>query len=227
MSDPQRLEDGDIGSFAQRLLEAAKESPGPTLKARMQRGLGLLEPGVPVATLGKAVATSWPVGVAVGLVTACLIVTPLAVLVRHRGPSRVEAPKAAAPVGGQSGVPAVATSAPVDDSGMPIATGGPESSTSVPPGTLMDEIRLVDRARAEIVAGAPRRALDEIRRYSERYPHGAFDLEAMVLRIESLAAAGDLRAAKDLGRQFLKQHPNSLLSERVVAIVRRDSRSRD
>jgi TolA-binding protein len=221
MSDPQRLEDGDIGSFAQRLLEAAKESPGPTLKARMQKGLGLLEPAVPVATLGKAVATSWPVGVAVGLVTACLMVIPLAVLVRHRGPARVEAPKAAAPVSAQSGAPAVATSAPVDHSGMP------ESSASVPPGTLMDEIRLVDRARAEIVAGAPRLALDEIRRYSERYPHGAFDLEAMVLRIESLAAAGDLRAAKDLGRQFLKQHPNSLLSERVVAIVRRDSRSRN
>jgi hypothetical protein len=51
--------------------------------------------------------------------------------------------------------------------------------------------------------------------YFRTFPRGRLHFEAEVLRIHALAQAGQSDMAKRHAREFLKRHPNSVLTARV------------
>jgi hypothetical protein len=74
---------------------------------------------------------------------------------------------------------------------------------------LSGEIRLIDTARAALLAADPRGALRELDRYAIEFPNGKLREEATVLRIEVLAKLGDVAGAERLARDFVRAHPGS------------------
>src|SRR5690606_26967779 len=56
--------------------------------------------------------------------------------------------------------------------------------------SLNEEVALLDRARSAVRAGHPADALTRLDEHSARFPKGSLALEAQVLRVQALAAAG-------------------------------------
>lgn len=205
MRDPMRLEEGAGTAFERRLFDAAKRQvPGPVLKARMEQGLGLSGAAVPVPSMVvKTFALGGRAKLLLAVVAVAAAVTgPLVWRTRRGAPSLTNDGHSRTNDG---------HSRSVTPSSAPAAH---------PTGTLLEEIRLLDRARGAMSTGEPRRALVELKRYAQQYPRGVFSPEATALRVEAMDAVGDTRAAKALGEQFLAQHPNNPLADRVSRIVR-------
>lgn len=72
---------------------------------------------------------------------------------------------------------------------------------------LARELRVLARARSLLVAGDAAGALRALDQYSAERRSGALEPEAMTLRIQALARAGDRKAAARLARAFLEAHP--------------------
>lgn len=75
--------------------------------------------------------------------------------------------------------------------------------------SIREEVRLLDRARAEVARGAPDAALATLTEYSGRFPTGTLREEAAVIRIEALRASGRDRAASQEQSEFQRQFPTS------------------
>lgn len=90
---------------------------------------------------------------------------------------------------------------------------------SVPTGVSMEEIREIDGARRAIEAGDPRGALQRLDRYAKNHPKGALEQEHLRLRVEALAAQGDMDAARSLLRRFLARYPQSAHRKRLQSLV--------
>ncbi len=84
---------------------------------------------------------------------------------------------------------------------------------------LSEEIRLVDGARAALVADDPRRALRELDAYARAFPSGKLAEEASVLRIEVLAKLGDRASAERLAGEFVQAHPTSGHLRKIRSIL--------
>ena len=56
--------------------------------------------------------------------------------------------------------------------------------------------------------------------YDRRFAGGSLREEALLLRIESLARAGDGATAATFARRFLKAYPTSVHVDRVAALLR-------
>lgn len=216
MKEPTRLEEGAATAFERQLFDAAKRQvPGAALKARMQEGLGLSAATAPVQTVvTKSFALGGKAKVLLAVVAVAAAVTVPLVWTKHRGtpPSQVNATPGTSPQVEDSLLP---------DDDMSRSKAAAAASAANAPGTLLEEIRLLDRVRGAMSAGEPRRALAELEQYDLEYPRGAFSPEATVLRVEALDAVGDSRAARALGEQFLARHPNNPLAQRVARIVQR------
>ena len=91
------------------------------------------------------------------------------------------------------------------------------SSDATP--SIAREIALIDRARTSIAKGAPKSALATLDEYDVAFPAGTLSLEASVLRIEALAAAGDHGGATARARSFLERYPRSTYDARVRALL--------
>ncbi len=118
---------------------------------------------------------------------------PVALAVPEQEPERPVAPPPVAPV------PARASSAT------------PASSASI----LAVETAALDEARAKIASGDPNGALALLDAFDARHPRAMLRDEAVVLRIESLAASGERARATALARSFLAQHPESPYARRL------------
>jgi hypothetical protein len=233
MKDPMRLDEGEATPFERQLLEAAKQmAPGPALKARMQEQLGLLD-GMPVSGPGMSTGMGWLPSIVLTLASIGVVVSlPLASRAIHGSREVRPAQENSSPVDRSASAPPpaivpafeapiAAPQAPPRASSADSPPRAKERPLAVADKALKEEIRILDRVRAAMVAGQPRRGLAELERYGRRFPRGAFRPEAMVLRIEALDAAGESQNAKALGRYFLAHHPESPLSDRVAAIVHR------
>jgi hypothetical protein len=211
MTDPRRFDEGEATAFERQLFEAAqRQIPSAALKARMRAGLGLAGAPVAVSVAAKSLALFWKLGVFLGLAVLGVVVTVSLVERHRRQTTSAEASPATPEV-----VSSVSAGGAIDGSVKPTLAASGEANS------LMDEIHLLDHARAALSGGAPRRALDVLDLYNQRYSQGRFGPEAVVLRIQALHAAGDTQSARTLGQQFLADYPTNPLAERVARIIRR------
>ncbi len=86
-----------------------------------------------------------------------------------------------------------------------------------PAPTLEEELAALRDARAALQAGNSDAALEQLDRYERRGRR--LRVEATVLRIEALAAAGRSAEATALARRFVVEHPTNPLVDRVRAII--------
>jgi hypothetical protein len=102
--------------------------------------------------------------------------------------------------------PAAATVPAAPPAGPPHAPGEPIRIVAEPPvraagstarsrgpkvaGDLGDQVAFIDGARAAMLAGASRRALEILRRYEDKYPTGSFRPEASAIKVEALMKLG-------------------------------------
>lgn len=85
---------------------------------------------------------------------------------------------------------------------------------------LRDEVVALDNARQALDGRDSQAALDALDGYERQHGAGKLGLEAKVLRIEALVRAGEKDEAHRLGRAFLAQHPKSVHTGRVRALIR-------
>jgi hypothetical protein len=180
--EPKRLLAGDATSFERQLLSAVKdERPSPELALKMQQALGLSGAG---ASLAPALAVKaghalWLKLGAVAIAGGGLVATA-AVLKPQLGTGVEEAaqvtPPAQREAAAVSAQPALEVAQPLEESA-----------------TLREEIELLDAVRALVARGERASALEALARYEARFPGGALEREAGVLR-RRLAPAG-LKAA--------------------------------
>lgn len=104
------------------------------------------------------------------------------------------------------------SAAPVTPSPKPSAKPQPAKAAQL---TLEEETQALERARTAIHAGDPGSALSELDAYQKAARGGALALEATLLRIQALAAAGRTSEASDLARRFIAANPNSPLVDRA------------
>jgi hypothetical protein len=86
--------------------------------------------------------------------------------------------------------------------------------------TLAGEVRMLEAARSEILAGRAGAAIEILDGCRRDFPNGRLALEADVLRIESLFRIGRASTAIGLANKFLAANPKSPLANRVRALAR-------
>lgn len=85
---------------------------------------------------------------------------------------------------------------------------------------LRAEAQALDAARELLARGDATGALVQLGDYDWRFAGGSLREEALLLRIESLARAGDGATAAAFARRFLKTYPTSVHVDRVAALLR-------
>jgi len=238
--------DGEATELERLLLRSvADERPSRRLQRRMRLGIGLAAPLITLKAAAAALSVAAiATGVAVTMVDRDDATAPPA---SESGVPR-EAGSAATAPSLQNAEPLRASPAPnspapnspapqaLDGADLPTSRGASPESPRVDgeqraskrttahqataPADLREQMRLLDRARAALRAGEPRRALAELARYSERYPRGAFGQEATVLRVEALKQSGQDARAAALAREFVTRHADSPHVDRVSRIAR-------
>jgi hypothetical protein len=231
MSDPQRLADENVTALEQALL-AAGRSYGSSASARNKTMAALGVAGsatllagtaqaVPLGTLAKLTWTK--ILAAVSLAGAAAAVPGYYAWQHHQAaqaalssaatPSAVVARQVAA-----TPAPAPIAARVADDPapGAPVElAAAPAARAAVRPATLGHELSTLDAARGMLARGDAPGALARLDRYAHAYPHGRLALEAEVLRIDALDAAGRSDAARARAQAFLDRHPHSVLAARV------------
>jgi hypothetical protein len=211
--DPQRFDEVDATEFERQLFEAAhRQVPSAALKARMQQGLGLVAAPVAAPVVAKSLALSWKLGALLGLAAIGTVAT-VSVVERKAHP----------PLSAERSRDSSRPSSIAEPVGLGSLDEPPTSNAVMPSGdsALMAEIHLLDRARAALAGGEPRRALGVLDHYDQVHAQGRFRPEAVALRIQALVAAGDELSARSLGQRFLADYPTNPLAERVAKLIRR------
>ncbi|WP_394829410.1 hypothetical protein [Pendulispora albinea] len=144
------------------------------------------------------------------------------VVASDTGGSGTAASGSAAPEVPAATVPSAAALPPAGAEPDPTQARGPSRepragarTTAVRSASLLEQMALVDAARAALAAHEPPRALSILDDLQRRFPNGALDEEATVVRIEALRAAGEHARAQTLARTFLDAHPGSTYARRV------------
>ncbi len=141
---------------------------------------------------------------------ATAVATALASATAPASEPAPEPASAPAPAPELARAPAPALAAPSDPA--PAAPAAAEPSVRA-------ELASLDQARAALAAGDAPRALSLLDAYAAAFPRAAMGQEATVLRIEALARAGDVAAARRLGSSFLESHPGSPYAARVRSLL--------
>lgn len=137
-------------------------------------------------------------------VTAARATTPQAALAPAAQPV---APNAAA-TPGTIPPPTAANTQPTTPTTPP-----PTTTTTAKP-QLAAELELVRSASEALRRGDAPDALDDLRSYAQRFPHGALRIDAAALHAMALCAARDASAPR-ASAAFVRAHPGSALAERV------------
>lgn len=98
----------------------------------------------------------------------------------------------------------------------------PPAAASADP--FLEELALVERARAALGQGQGRECLEATRTYEKRFSkNGLFREEVAVMHIEALALSGDRSTARTLGQRFLGAHPNTPYTDRIERVLARSA----
>jgi hypothetical protein len=84
---------------------------------------------------------------------------------------------------------------------------------------IREQIRLIDEARSAVAAHDAASGLRTLDQYRSKFPGGALDQEAAVLRIEALDQRGDHAQAAAMARAFLARNPASAHAKRLERIA--------
>jgi len=207
-SEPGRLRDeqGEESSPLERALLRAGGSyrTSAQTRAKVLAGLGLAAGSTALLTGSAAASVSASAAKLTWtkLLLGVSVVGATAVPVGYYAMRHADAPAPAA-----VSAPAPAPAAP--DLSTPAARSA----------MLTEELSALDHARLALAKGDAHRALAELDGYDRRFPAGRLQLEAEVLRIDSLAKLGRKDAARQHAEAFLRRHPNSVLATRVRAHV--------
>jgi len=240
MKDPTRLlHEGATPAELALLRAGASEEPSEEGMQRLSAALGLgagalvtlgtksTAPGPGVGGALSKITAKWVIAGAVGLAGGTALVlsrSAVAPEAAHSPPSG--ALHMTAPVVTSQPEPAEPPAAAAPAEQAPEATTAPAESkdgaraskkTASP--SIAREIADLDGARRLLGAGDARGALRALDTYDAEARSGMLRQEASLLRIEALAAAGDLASARRLARAFLRQHPQSPHEARVRALV--------
>ena len=85
---------------------------------------------------------------------------------------------------------------------------------------LSREVTALELANAALGAKQPDAALRALDDYAQKFPRGALQSDATVLRVRALVARGDRAAAQRLADAYSAAHPDSPFTRRLDALVR-------
>ena len=196
---------------------------------------GPLQPTGISARIAKTAANAgwmWTVGGvgAAGLIGAWLALGPLGPVGSDRSahptalPETIAVPRAEA-------APAIAP-APTADPGveqakaLAAAPASPPAAQSAKPekkaidSSLAAERRLIDAARAALVAGDSSTGLERLARHAAQFPRGALAEERSALTVDALVAAGRYDEAKRRAEAFRVRYPGSIFAPSVEAALK-------
>jgi hypothetical protein len=235
--EPERLGQGNASALEQALLAAGRSyGSSASTRAKTMAALGVAgsatllagtAQAVPLGTLAKL--TWGKILAAVSLAGAAAAVPGYYVWQHHQStnattPIAVTARSTQVEVTAMPAPPAVAARA-FDEQGANLPAFGPTFGMRDRPvtaaraasgsATLAHELSTLDAARGMLARGDAGGALARLDRYAHAYPHGRLALEAEVLRIDALDAAGRTDAARARAQTFLDRHPHSVLAARV------------
>jgi hypothetical protein len=215
---------------AKDLLRAEPgEDPPAGAADRVLAAMGIggvaLAASPPKAGFASTAASKWLVIALVGGAVAVggMIARRPAPLASKPVEAPVEAPAVEVPPeGAPAAVPAESRS-----EAAPEAEPAPKASAarraprapSDPNEALKAEIGFLDGARAALAAGQPGRALAIVDDYGQRFPHGHFEPEAFVVRLDALVRSGDGERAQRLARDYLATHPNTPHAPRIRRVL--------
>jgi hypothetical protein len=228
LNDPKRLLEEGPTELERSLLSAvAAEQPSSEHRMRVREAMGLADAGGP-ASATRTASSSTGKMVMVGVVGAGAVA---ALLLLGRARQAAPAPIAPAPqeVPAAPVVPEVspATAAPeappaVEPSDPAVAPRATHRTSVAAPSASSDireQIRLIDEARSAVAAHDAASALRTLDQYRSKFPGGALDQEATVLRIEALDQRGDHAQAASMARAFLARNPASAHATRLQRIA--------
>jgi hypothetical protein len=243
MTEPKRLIDEMDSPLARELLQVGRRSPSGPLGVRRQRVLTALGIGLVVGTTKKvsfAALSTWTKVLAIGCVmgagaggvvayrafttppSSAPNTTSAAIRTTPEGGSHVEQGSVSRPAaaGVWSSGPTVAAPAPASATRVSTAARNIAPRTSVlkterKDSSVREELTLLEHARAELQSGRSEAAVITLGSYTQRFPRGVLALEAEVLRIEALAAAGRTHEATKRARRVLERNPNSVVASRL------------
>lgn len=235
MIDPPRLLDDAAGLEREILASAIDDEPSAERRKRVVAGIGVAAVAVSASSVASRVA-SWKVAVAAASIAAASAAVGIAqtyrsdsevgVQARHiEAPAvesapakravRLEELDAEPPVVAEPEVPREIPAPPA-----PVRATRPVVEPEPAAPSISREILLIDRARTAKSKGQSKEALAALDEYDREWPRGALSVEAEVLRIEVLGAAGDDQSAAEKARVFLEAHPRSPYEARVRAYVK-------
>jgi hypothetical protein len=84
---------------------------------------------------------------------------------------------------------------------------------------VTDEVRSLDRARAELGRGQPVQAIAALDLYEREFPTGVLRPEADLVRLQAFARLGDKSAVGARARAFLARYPSSPHAPQVRALL--------
>jgi TolA-binding protein len=123
-----------------------------------------------------------------------------------------QAPSPAAPPAQTARAPGYTSRKSTGPAPRPAASADLDSSSAP---SLAAELSSIETARAAVREGRARDAIGVLDEYQARFPRGAFEEEAAVLRIEALALGGETARASRVAHTFLETHPRSPYRSRV------------
>jgi outer membrane protein assembly factor BamD (BamD/ComL family) len=89
----------------------------------------------------------------------------------------------------------------------------------VPADSLLEEVSLLDRARASLGRHDGTGALRAAEDYLAQFPNGRLRMEAAVIRVYALLLAKGLSAAGPAAEDFVRRHPDSPHAARLRRIL--------
>ena len=97
-------------------------------------------------------------------------------------------------------------------------TAAPSKTPAADP--FLEELAIVERARAALANGRGGECLEAVRAYEKRFAKGGLLAEEVdVMRIEALAMSGDRAQARARGERFLALHGETPYVERVRRVL--------
>ncbi|HEX4339448.1 MAG TPA: hypothetical protein VH062_26260 [Polyangiaceae bacterium] len=246
MSDPMRLSEAEPDGFAASLIRAGRrETPSDALRRASALGAGVT---VASAFASKAAASGFVTktilvsalqGMILGAVVTATLVTVPRLFSTPPTKARTEterhatAPHARTPrdVSDEKALPAPANEPASDDRRAPprvpftakraptVEAARAATTQVVEPTNLSDELRAFELAQGAFARADLSTASAALEQYQREYAHGTLALEADVLRIEILAARGDVAGAHEKARAFLAANPTAPAARRVRSLL--------
>ena len=216
MDEPRRMLDQTTSPLERALLREGRAYRAPSaLRDDTLAVLGIAtSAGIASGLLAWLAAKSLTAKIYLALsMIALLTAVPLSYIVLgHRADPANPASPVVPLAHATTTVPATPSAPDPAPAAAPSAAAKPAPAANA---ALRAELGALDAVRSALANGRPPLALSLVATYFRTFPRGRLYPEAEVLRIDALAKAGQPNAARRYARDFIKRHPNNILSARV------------